>query len=170
MPERDKAVLYVAGTLVDGEVPDPSNPVSTLLGLQPRGVRRAQWQGLQAIIDYLLIEMLERINWSRVLLTAGSRHRRMEELHPDHATDSAMLSGLHKDDPICGDCIIEALMSESTMGPKEDGTPVERHPLWRKDWLDEGGGAVEILKALAPRFIQAAENGRLESGAYEGEA
>lgn len=170
MPERDKAVLHVASIITDAKVFDG------LMGGTPRGMRRKQWEGLQAIIDFLFMEIIEKVDWNRVLLTATTRHARMVELDPDHFTDRSMLGGWkadgggREDDGICPDCIIEALLSESTMGPKDDGTPTERHPLWRKEWLEEAGGAEGLLKSLAPTILRAAANGRLESTAEQYEA
>lgn len=171
MPERDKAVLFIAKTLLGSESPDPEDKVPTIiLDCQPRGVRKAPWQGLRAIIDYLFVLAMERVDWSRVLRQAGARHREMVRRDADHATDQAMLADLFGgDDPLCGACLVEALFSDSTMGPEEDGTPVPRHPLWREDWLAEAGGVMEVLRIVAPLVAEAGARGWLEADAYEQE-
>lgn len=163
MPERDKIVLRVGRHLVGAEQGE-NTALTSLLAMTPHGIRRAQWQGLQAILDYLLIEVIEHVDWKRVLLVAGSRHRELVEQDSSHATDDAMLGiGSGEEDPVCGVCLNEALLSESTMGPGKDGTPVERHPLWRKEWLEEAGGAEQVVTDLFSIVLRAAANGHLEA-------
>lgn len=161
MPERDKSVVRVSGQIVGaksfdgltGAVRDPYIP-------------RATWNGLQAIVDIMWVEAVKKIDWNRVLLTAEGRHRELLRMDPDHGYESpyggGSLLGMERGsegDAVCGECMIQALLTMSTVAPEWDKKPerdAEEDKLWREEWIEDGGGHLSILQAILPHMMKAA--------------
>lgn len=160
MPERDKAVAHIAADIIGAKVFDG-------LTQTPRGMRRGPWEVLQALVDMQFVKTVQRIDWNRVLLTGSNRHHELSERDPSHKSD-LIGSRLSDDDDICPNCIVWALLSETTGGGgsgtyrREDSLKDVPVPAdWWHAWLygedGDGDGPAETLRKLMPLIIEAAD-------------
>lgn len=167
MPERDKAVAHISADIIGAKVFDG-------LTQTPRGMRRDLWQGLQALVDMQFVKTVQRLDWNRVLLTGSNRHAELTERNPEHASD---LMGSFGDDQICPNCIVWALLSETTSGGPGGGSYISREDALTRDvpvpadwwhaWLygedGEGPGPEEIVRKLSPLMVEAAAEIKVEA-------
>jgi hypothetical protein len=113
------------------------------------------------------VKTVQQLDWNRVLLTGANRHAELSESDSGHKSD---LMGALDDDQICPNCIIWALLSETTSGGptgayrREDTLKDVKVPAdWWHAWLygDVGDpprpGPAEAIRILMPLIIEAAE-------------
>lgn len=161
MPERDKAVVRASADIIGAKVFDG-------LSQRPRGVRKDVWDCLNALVDMAYVKAVQGIDWKRILLTASVRHRELEDRDSGHASD--LMGGLlnSDSDAVCPNCIVWALLSETTSGGSSDWSATRTDRLvdvkvpadWWYDWLygedGKGPGPAEAIRILSPLMIEAA--------------
>lgn len=157
MPERDKAVLRISADIIGAKVFDG-------LTQAPRGVKRELWEVLQALVDMAFAKAVATIDWNRLLLTASNRHYELVERDDGHKSD---LMGAMDEDQICPNCIVWALLSETTSGGPssayrhEDSLADVKLPAdWWHAWLygeDGDRDPAESLRILFPLMVEAVE-------------
>lgn len=158
MPERDKAVLRISADIIGAKVFDG-------LTQTPRGVKRELWEALQALVDMAYVKVVQTLDWNRILLTASARHVELVDRDGGHSTD--IMFGIDDDDPVCPDCIVWALLSETTSGGPssayrhEDSLADVKLPAdWWHAWLygeDGDRDPAESLRILFPLMTEAVE-------------
>jgi hypothetical protein len=166
VPERDKAVAHISADIIGAKVFDG-------LTQTPRGMRRDLWQGLQALVDMQFVKTVQRLDWNRVLLMASNRHHELVERHPEHSSD-LIGSRLDDEDDVCPNCIVWALLSETTSGGpsgsyrnddalKDVPVPADWWHAWLYGEDGEGPGPEEIVRKLSPLMIEAAAEIKVEA-------
>lgn len=153
MPERDKAVFHIIDAVFGPIVRDP------LLGT-PRNMPRADHAALEAAVDELFVGVVDMIDWGRILMTANARHMALRETGAHEPPGVGSLDDIFDDDrhPLCPSCMVEALLSESTMGNSEGTWKAEpnadRDPIWRTEFLEEAGGKFKLFQRMIPRILE----------------
>lgn len=108
MPERDKQVDAMARTIAGA----PSRSFRTRLGDQPTEITEQEWDAAQTTADRVYVDMVENIDFQRVLIEANKRHL---TIHPDkHTWLAAADIGTLVVETICHECITEVLLATST--------------------------------------------------------
>jgi hypothetical protein len=157
MPERDKAVRKIIGLALG----DP--PVDAIMG-RPMSINKRDWEGMEAMVDEGFVIVVESIDWGRVLMTAQARHEALMDAdkHAD-PPESSSLKDVHERAGVCPECIVAALLHESTMGSLYSGwvqdPDPERDPEWRAEWLEAAGGRFALFQRMLPRFLEALHKG-----------
>jgi hypothetical protein len=161
MPERDKAVLKVIELMLGDHPTDP------IIG-RPYAVKKSDWEGLQAMVDEAFVAVVEHIDWGRVLMTAQARHEALMDAdkHPDPPEEGS-LKDVYERAGVCPECIVSALLHESTMGSLysawvQDPDP-ERAPEWRTEWLEEAGGKFALFQRMLPMILENLHTGEESS-------
>jgi hypothetical protein len=111
MPERDKRTDDLARTLA-GAGPRPS---LDRLGTKPAEVSDAEWDTAQTLADRAYVDLVEGIDFQRVLIEAVKRH---ETVHPKQRTFMAAADiGFGTAESLCHQCITEVLLATDTNPP-----------------------------------------------------
>lgn len=111
MPERDKRVDDMARTLAGAG----RRPTLDRLGTQPAEVTTDEWDDAQTMADRVYVDLVENIDFQRVLIEAVKRHL---SVHPDKSTFMAAADiGFGTAEALCHECITEVLLATDTNPP-----------------------------------------------------
>lgn len=152
MPERDKAVRRMVEMTVGTRATDP-------ITKRAPSVRKRDWEGLEAMMDEAFVEIVQTIDWGRVLMTAQARHEALTDadMHPDPPEHSALVD-VDERAGLCPECVVNALLHESTLGSLHaewKGNPdADQHPEWRDEWIEEAGGRLATFQRVLPKIME----------------
>lgn len=152
MPERDKAVRRMVGIVVGDTDTDPITKRS-------RSVRKRDWEGLEAMMDEMFVDIVNTIDWGRVLMTGQARHEALIDAgtHPELPESSALLD-VHERVGLCPVCVVNALLHESTLGSLHAGwrenPDADQAPEWRDEWIEEAGGRLAVFQRVLPKIME----------------
>ena len=111
MPERDKQTDAMARTLA-GAGP---RPFLDRLGTPPAETTAEEWDAAQTMADRVYVDLVEAIDFQRVLIEAMKRHL---SVHPDQKTYMAAADiGFGTAEALCHECITEVLLATDTNPP-----------------------------------------------------
>lgn len=111
MPERDKQTDAMARTLAGAP---PRAPLARL-GTKPAEITDAQWDAAQTLADRVYVDLVEAIDFQRVLIEAMKRHL---TVHPGKRTLMASADiGVGTAEALCHSCITEVLLATDTNPP-----------------------------------------------------
>lgn len=154
MPERDKQTDTMARTLAGA----PPRPFRDRLGTQPAEVTAEQWDTAQTMADRVYVDLIENIDFQRVLIEANKRHL---TVHPDTTTLLAAAGiGATTVEAICHQCITEVLLATATNPPWTEQPDSPRYLRYDPLAGQEPLVAVDPFEALpdSSRDEHAAEN------------
>lgn len=108
MPEREKAVCDMARTLTGA----PYRRFDDRREACPEGVDPLEWERSRALAEKLYVDLVETIDFTRVLIEAQGRHL---SVHPDKGVLLASAGiGDAFTTSICPECITEVLLAQET--------------------------------------------------------